>query len=176
MSRSLFWIFDVLNYKICSLSPAWYIRYLRKQGVRIGEGTIFFGRPFIDLTHPCLVEIGKNCVITHNVTLLTHGFDICVLREKYGESFESTAKVMLEDNVFVGLGSIILKGVRIGKNTIIGAGSVVTHDIPANSVAAGNPCKVIMSLDEYYKKTKVRSAEEIKALASELNRSKGKLP
>lgn len=53
------------------------------------------------------------------------------------------AEVIIGDNVWVGYGTIILKGVHIGENSVIGAGSIVTSDIPANVIAAGNPCKVI---------------------------------
>jgi len=123
-----------------------------------------------------LVEIGKNCVFTDDVTLLTHGYDFCVLREKYGEVLGSSGKVVIEDNVFIGTRSVILKGVRIGKNTIIGAGSIVTHDIPPNSVAAGNPCKIIMTIDQYYKKRKEQYVEEAKAYAMELYRTRGEIP
>lgn len=64
--------------------------------------------------------------------------------------------VTIGDNCWIGAGSVICPGVTIGENTVIGAGSVVTKDIPANSVAAGNPCKVIRPIDErdaqfYYK-------------------------
>lgn len=54
--------------------------------------------------------------------------------------------VLIGNNVWLGYGTIVLKGVSIGENTVIGAGSVVTRDIPANVVAAGNPCKVIKQL------------------------------
>lgn len=53
------------------------------------------------------------------------------------------APILIKDNVWIGMNVIILKGVTIGENTVIGAGSIVTKDIPANVVAAGNPCKVI---------------------------------
>ena len=56
--------------------------------------------------------------------------------------------VIIEDNVWIGANVMVLKGVTIGHNSIIGAGSVVTKDIPINVVAAGNPCKVIKQLDE----------------------------
>ena len=54
--------------------------------------------------------------------------------------------VIIEDNVWLGYGVKILKGVHIGKNSVIGAGSIVTKNIPANVIAAGNPCKVIKQL------------------------------
>jgi hypothetical protein len=121
------------------------------------------------------VEIGRNCNFV-GVKLLTHGYDWAVLREVYSEVISSSGKVVIEDNVFVGGDSIILKGVRIGRNTIIGAGSVVTHDIPPNSVAAGNPCKVLMTLDEYYRKRKGAYVEEAKTYAFEIYKKTGKTP
>jgi carbonic anhydrase/acetyltransferase-like protein (isoleucine patch superfamily) len=149
---------------------------LRKKGVTIGKGTIFFGRVSIDLTRPCLVEIGSHCIFTDGVVLLTHGYDWAVLREKYGEVLCSSGRVKIEDNVFIGTNTIILKGVRIGRNAIIGAGSVVTDNMPSDSVAAGNPCKVIMRLDEYFKKRKEIYAEEAKVYARELYQKTGKMP
>lgn len=64
------------------------------------------------------------------------------------------------NNVFLGMHSTILKGVHIGNNVIIGANSLVNKDIPDNCVAAGNPCKVVMSLDDYYKKRKAAQVKE----------------
>lgn len=170
-------ILSKINQRICSVNSKLYLCYLRKQGIIVGEGTRFFGgQPFIDTTRPCLVEIGKNCMFASGVTLLTHGYDWSVLREKYGEMLSSSGKVVIGNNVFIGTGSIILKGVNIGKNTIIGAGSVVTHDIPDNSVAAGNPCRFIMSIDEYYEKRKVAYIEEAKAYAFEIYNKSRNIP
>ena len=56
--------------------------------------------------------------------------------------------VVIEDNVWLGMNVVVLKGVHIGKNSLIGANSVVTKDIPANVIAVGNPCKVIKQLEE----------------------------
>lgn len=57
------------------------------------------------------------------------------------------ARIIIEDNVWLGANSTVLKGVRIGRNTVVGANSVVTKDLPENVIAAGNPCKVIKPLD-----------------------------
>ncbi len=57
-----------------------------------------------------------------------------------------TSPVLIEDDVFIGMNCLILKGVTIGKNTVVGAGSVVTHDLPSNVIAAGNPAKVLREL------------------------------
>ena len=162
--------------RILFSNPKYYIYWLIHKGVIIGEGTWFFGNVNVDVTRPFLVEIGKNCVLTDGVILLTHGYDWAVLRERYGEMISSSGKVVLGDNVFVGPNSIILKGTKIGNNTIIGAGSIVTHDIPSDCVAAGNPCNVIMSLDEYYKKRKRVYVEEAKKYALEIYLKRKKIP
>ncbi|MDR0374026.1 MAG: acyltransferase [Nitrososphaerota archaeon] len=168
--------FEILN-RITALSSELYIRTLRKKGVSIGDGTVFFpGGRNVDLTRPCLIEIGRNCVFTQGVQICTHGYDWAVLREKYGEMFCSSGKVVIGDNVFVGVNTVILKGVKIGKNVIIGAGSIVTTDIPDNCVAAGNPCRVIMSIEQYFEKRKKAYVEEAKTYAFELYRKTGRVP
>ena len=55
-------------------------------------------------------------------------------------------KILIKENVFIGMHCMVMKGVTIGENSIIGAGSIVTKDIPANVIAAGNPCRVIRNL------------------------------
>ena len=85
------------------------------------------------------VMVGANCLITdtnwHNISPL--------LRNK---SDSNPGEIVIEDNVFIGYGCIILKNVHIGNNSVIGAGSVVTNNIPDNVIAAGNPCRVIKTL------------------------------
>lgn len=90
------------------------------------------------------------------VTIATVGHPICPEMRKY----MYTAPVTIEDNCWIGANVTICPGVKIGKNSVIGAGSVVIHDIPENSVAAGNPCKVIRQIDErdsryYFKDRKI---------------------
>ena len=86
------------------------------------------------------VLFGANTVVTdfdwHNIDPLKRSLPV-----------RSGKPVTIEDNVFIGYGVIILKGVNVGVNSVIGAGSVVTNDIPPNCIAAGNPCKVISALE-----------------------------
>jgi acetyltransferase-like isoleucine patch superfamily enzyme len=175
LAQILNWL-SAIGLLLCRSNSKLFIAFLRKKGVTIGDGTTFFGHVSIDSTRPCLVEIGRNCSLVDGVVILTHGSDWAVLLKKYGQVISSSGKVVLKDNVFVGTNAIVLKGVTIGENTIIGAGSVVTHDIPANCVAAGNPCKVIMSLDEYYEKRKRAYIEEAKAYAFEMFLKTKKIP
>ena len=76
------------------------------------------------------IEAGKNLFVNYNCTII------------------DVAKVTIGDNVWIGGNSVICPGVTIASNTVIGAGSVVTRDIPAWSVAAGNPCRVIRAITE----------------------------
>lgn len=80
------------------------------------------------------------------------------------ETFWDRGGVAIGNNVFIGMKSTILKGVHIGNNVIIGANSLVNKDIPDNCVAAGNPCKVIMGLEEYHEKRKAAQVAEAKEL------------
>jgi acetyltransferase-like isoleucine patch superfamily enzyme len=86
------------------------------------------------------VLFGANTVITdfdwHNINPMI----------RHLEYIDNSKPVVIDNNVFIGLGTIILKGVHIGKNSIIGAGSVVTSDIPENVIAAGNPCKILKEI------------------------------
>lgn len=83
------------------------------------------------------VKIGNNVRIGGNCTIFDGDFHLDDSRA--GEPKD----VIIEDNVWLGYDVIVLKGVHIGPNTVIGAGSIVTRDIPSNCMAAGNPCKVI---------------------------------
>ena len=84
--------------------------------------------------------------------------------------------IKIGNNVFIGVNSIVLRNVTIGDNCIIGVGSVVCSSIPANSVAAGNPCKVIMSLDEFCEKRKKNILKEASLEALHIMKVKGRMP
>ncbi len=176
MRQKILHFLDRVDQKISERHSKSYVKYLRKKGVKVGENTVFFGIKGVDIPRPCLINIGDNCNIASGVWILSHGYDWAVLRELYHEVLCSSGKVTIEDNVFIGTNAIILKGVTIGKNSIIGAGSIVTRDIPENSVAAGNPCRVIMGIHEYYEKRKKQYIEEAKRYAYELYQDSGEKP
>jgi len=92
------------------------------------------------------ITIGSHAVIGANVLITDfdwHAID--PVARNSGESSKSKP-VVISNNVFIGTSAIILKGVHIGENSVIGANSVVTSDIPANVIAAGNPCKIVSPL------------------------------
>lgn len=155
-----------------------YIKYLRKIGMKIGEETVIYEptKTLIDTTRPWLISIGNNVKITEDVTILTHGFDWSVLKGVYGDILGSSGSVTIGDNVFIGMKSTILKGVHIGNNVIIGANSLVNKNIPDNCVAAGNPCKVIMGLEEYHEKRKKAQLVEARELVELYRIRYGKEP
>jgi carbonic anhydrase/acetyltransferase-like protein (isoleucine patch superfamily) len=156
-----------------------YITYLKKLGMLMGEN-ILVVKPReteIDITRPWLIEIGNNVTITAGVTILTHGYDFSVIMNKYnGEMYGSSGKVKIGNNVFIGTKSTILKGVEIGDNVIIGANSLVNKSIPSDVVVAGNPAKVIMTLEEYRNKRKNEYINEAKELAIEYYKRYKKKP
>ncbi|USD66788.1 sugar O-acetyltransferase [Vibrio sp. SCSIO 43136] len=92
------------------------------------------------------VEIGDNVLFAPNVQIYTAGHPLDV-KGRVEEGIEFGYPIKIGDNVWLGGGVIVCPGVTIGENCVIGAGSVVTKDIPANVVAAGNPCKVIRAID-----------------------------
>jgi acetyltransferase-like isoleucine patch superfamily enzyme len=104
------------------------------------------------------VNIGNECLIGANVVIADtdfHAIDPIGRRFNNDPEKISAAPVIIEDNVFVGTGAIILKGVRVGKNSVIGAGSVVTKNVPPNSIIAGNPAVLVRSLDDNFDKSKL---------------------
>ena len=114
----------------------------------------------IDMTRPCLVSIGNDVDINVNFTLLTHDWCSHVFRNKFHDFLNSSGKVSIGNNVYIATNVTLLKGVSIGDNCIVGAGSVVNKSIPANSVAVGVPCRVVSTIDDYYNKCKTRCLAE----------------
>ena len=96
------------------------------------------------------VTIGENVLFAPNVSIYTAGHPVHPVSRQSG--YEYGIPVTIGDNVWVGGNVVITPGVTIGDNVVIGAGSVVTKDIPANVVAAGNPCRVIRKITEEDKK------------------------
>lgn len=101
----------------------------------------------IDANWPWLISVGDDVTLASNVRILAHDASTAKtgVRTKIGI-------VRIGNNVFIGADSIVLCNTRIGDNVVIGAGSVVTHDIPSNSVYAGNPARFVCTFEEYQEK------------------------
>ena len=120
-----------------------------------------FNLTLVDDTH---IYVGDYTMFGPNVTVATAGHPI--LPELRETLYQYNIPVTIGRNCWIGAGAIILPGVTVGDNTVIGAGSVVTKDIPANSVAVGNPCRVLRGINErdreYYFKDRKINWQQIK--------------
>jgi maltose O-acetyltransferase len=109
--------------------------------LQIGDGTyVNYGASLSAHQH---VQIGENCMIGNYAVIMDSDYHDLLDRTKPGES----APVEIEDGVWIGIRATILKGVRIGRRSVIGAGAVVTSDIPPDSLAIGVPARVVRHLD-----------------------------
>jgi maltose O-acetyltransferase len=105
----------------------------------------------VDGLVPQFVKIGRDSVSGPKSMIISHDASYFMFTDKY-----HVEPVEIGDDVFLGGGAIVLPGVKIGNRVVIGAGSVVTHDVPDNCVVAGNPARVICSIDEYLQKAQSR--------------------
>lgn len=130
----------------------------------------------IDETRPWLLKIGDNVRITHGVQILTHDYSKSVLQTRYGENIGEGGETVIGNNVFIGMNSVILMGAHIGNNVIVGAGSVVHGAIPDDVVVAGNPARVICTLEEHLQKRRSRTVDEALLVARSYIDHYGKNP
>lgn len=132
--------------KDCYIEPPLHSNWGGRH-VHLGNNVYFnFNATLVDDTH---IYIGDCTMLGPNVVIATAGHPILPeLREK---ALQYNLPVHIGKNCWLGAGVIVLPGVTIGDNTVIGAGSVVTKDIPANVVAVGNPCKVLREINEHDK-------------------------
>lgn len=165
----------LFGYKSSSKS---YIKFLKKQGVIIGENVNFYepNTNYIDYQKGFLIEIGNNVEITRGVTIIAHDYAWSVLKQMYGSIYGSREAVKIGNNVFIGMNTTILKGVKIGNNVIIGAGTLINKDVPDKAIVCGNPAKVIGNVENYYQKRVIQSKEEAIKMFLEYYRIYNKIP
>ncbi|MDQ0801490.1 sugar O-acetyltransferase [Arthrobacter sp. SLBN-112] len=119
--------------------------------ISIGDGTfINYNLTALDVAS---ISIGKDCQIGPNVQLLTPTHPVAAGPRR--DKLEAAKPIVIGDNVWLGAGVIVLPGVTIGEDSVVGAGSVVTHDIPAGVVALGVPAKPVRSVEEWVNDSKV---------------------
>lgn len=125
----------------CYIEPPFYSNWGGRH-VHFGRGVYAnFNLTLVDDTH---IYVGDYTMFGPNVTVATAGHPILPALRERGEQYN--APVRIGRNCWIGAGAVLLPGVTIGDNTVIGAGSVVTRDVAANVVAAGNPCRVLREI------------------------------
>jgi len=146
-------IFNVVgllrNIYLCRSNPS---EYAKKLGVKLGDNVRIIGlnrSGKIFGSEPYLIEIGDHVTITEGVRFITHDGGVWVFREN-NKGCNIFGRIIVGNNVFFGIRAIIMPGVCIGNNVVVGAGSVVTKSVPDNTVVAGVPAKMIKTYDEYY--------------------------
>lgn len=139
------------------IHPEKRVEYARKLGVRIGDNCQILCDPVNAFgTEPWLITIGNHVDITTDVQFLTHEGGIWVARglNPLYEKYDKFAPIKIGSNVMIGFRSIIMPGVTVGDNVIIAANSIVTKDIPSNSIVGGMPAKQISNIDKFMENMK----------------------
>lgn len=131
--------------------------YARSLGVKVGTGCRLYIRSWG--TEPFLITIGDRVTIASGTRIITHDGSTWLMRDEQGRRY-LYSPVTIGSDVFIGVNCVILPGVTIGDRVVIGAGSVVTRDIPSGHVAAGSPARVLGTFDDYQAKVFTRSASE----------------
>jgi len=139
----------------------------RKEGVNFGRHCHFRTKNFG--SEPYLIEIGDFVTTSRDVDFVTHDGAVAVLRHLYPEhqNIDLIDKIVIRNNVFIGMGAILLPGTYIEDNVIVGARSLIKGRLEANSVYAGIPAKRIGSLEEYLDKNRHKFFETKQLAAKE---------
>ena len=153
----------------CYIEPPLHANWAGKH-VHFGKNVYAnFNLTLVDDTH---IYVGDGTMLAPNVVLATAGHPI--LPELRAKAYQYNSPIHIGKNCWLGAGVIVLPGVSIGDNTVVGAGSVVTHDLPANVVAVGNPCRVMREIGEkdkvYYFKDKRIDYNEIERHLAEFGK------
>lgn len=129
------------------------VQVAKENGMIIEDGVTVMGGCNFG-SEPYLITLHRNCRISGNVTFINHDGGTWAFRnhwDKYKDVIKY-GRIEIGEETFIGSGSIIMPGVKIGRNCVVGAGSVVTHDVPDETVVAGVPARRICSVLEYAEK------------------------
>ncbi len=137
-------LFRKIYYTFIRYKRQKYLDSLVQQGLKLGNNVTIMDGVFFDPTHCYLISIGDDSVLAPNVRLIAHDASTKQLL-----GYTKLGKVTIEENCFLGDSVVVLPGVTIGGNSVVGAGSVVTKDVPSGTIAAGNPCRVICTRSEW---------------------------
>ena len=167
----LFRLLGIRHGKTIYIEPPFRCDY----GKHITIGENFYANTGCVIIDVARVTIGDNVMFGPNVSVITAGHP--VHPETRRTKYEYGVAVSIGSDVWIGANAVILPGVKIGDAAVIGAGSVVTRDIPPNVVAAGNPCRVLRELTEadrqYYYKTRRFDGEALREIEKQRNEKPG---
>lgn len=139
------WILHSLAY--CSPHSGFAVSMQRARGVKIGKNCHISPYVQIDLVYPHLIQIENNVTIATNTLIFAHVNPTANLFLKKTEYPRKVESVVIKSGAVLFPGSIILAGVTIGENSLVGAGSVVANDVPGYSVVVGNPARIVKKID-----------------------------
>lgn len=151
MLKGILKLVDVLDARIAPFLLGG-VRAARRRGMTVGEGCRILTTQFG--SEPFLVTLGDRVTITSGVRLLTHDGSTWLVRGPDGERYQRFAPIVIGDDVFVGVQAIVMPGVTIGSRVVIGAGSVVTKDVPDDTVVAGNPARPVATYEAFADKVR----------------------
>lgn len=151
---SLYNILRRIYYRFENKKRTKYLNDLVRKGLTLGKNVDIVADYFFDPSHCFLISIGDNTTIAPNVRLIAHDASTKKLI-----GYAKIGKIEIKENCFIGDSVMVLPNVKIGPNSIVGSGAVVTKDIPPDSIAVGNPAKVIATVDEYIAKIKGMSSK-----------------
>jgi len=138
-------------------TPYTIAEHFRKMGAQIGEDCFIVPT---DLgTEPYLVKIGNHVAIAAEVAFATHDGAVWVFRDEFPD-LQVFGPIVIEDNCIIGFRAIIFPNVRIGRNSVVAAGSLVINDVPPNSVVMGVPGRAFGSMEKYREKCLQRWAQQ----------------
>lgn len=148
MLRALLHILSTLRHRleIARYNDYTIAEYFRGQGAKIGDHCQIMIRKLG--SEPFLIHIGNNCTIAPEVELITHDGGAWMFTDEL-PSLQSFGRIDILDNCFIGQRAIVMPGIRIGPRSVVGAGAIVTKDVPPNTVVAGSPAREVSTLEEY---------------------------
>ena len=142
--------------RVCRPMGQEWALYLKRHGrlYAMGEGCVI--QTNVTFTDPQHVRLGSNVSLT-GCTLFGHDGAVAMIKRFTGLALDSVGKIDIRDNVFIGHQAIVMPGVTIGPNAIVGSGAVVTRDVPPNSVVAGMPARRVCSIDDYISRKRAQT-------------------
>lgn len=137
------------SYELRKYNPNTRAIYLRRQGAQVGENCYII--PTKVGTEPYLVKIGNHVAIADGVEFITHDGAAWIFRDE-APDLQVFGPIIIEDNCIVGQNAVLFPNIRIGRNSIVGAGSVVINDVPPNTIVVGVPARPFGSIEKYREK------------------------